>query len=121
MFKDLLKFEVKRTFVQAIGFYLFYFILGGLLAAIISGLVQFQSGADYQTQYNIGLKIGSFFAIIYCPMLSLIILIKKKLYTSPVAIVLFLLTFIGVFMMACLLGCIVPAILSTFDSKADNN
>ncbi len=115
------KFEAKRTFVQAIGFYLFFLILGVLLAGIISALVQLPSGADYQTQYNIGLKIGAFFAIIYCPLLSLIILLKKKLYTSPTAIIVFLLTFVGAFLMVCTLGCIAPAILSTFDSRENNN
>ena len=118
MFKDLLKFEVNRTFVQAIGFYLFYVILAALICYIVGAVsaIVLQLAKDFHYE-----SVGIICAIIYCPMLSLIILIKKKLYTSPVAIVLFLLTFIGVLLMGCLLGCIVPAILSTFDSKADNN
>ncbi|MBR1461062.1 hypothetical protein IJ596_05465 [bacterium] len=119
MFKELMNFKFKRTKKQAIGFYIVFFIIGALLGGIVSGLLQTGSNADFQTQYNLGVKIGWYVALTYCTLLSLIMLIVKKLYTSAGAIILFLLTIIGAMLMACLLGCVFPAILSTFDSKAE--
>ena len=117
MFKELMNFKYKRTGVQALGFYIVFLLIGALLGGVVSGLLQTGSNADFQTQYNIGIKIGSYVAIIYCTILSLIMLIAKKLYKSAQAIVLFLLTILGAMVMACLLGCVFPAILSTFEAK----
>lgn len=118
MFKELMNFKYKRTGTQALGFYIVFFIICVLLGGVISGLIQSNSSADFQTQYNIGIKIGFYVALIYSSLLSLIIIIIKKLYTSPLAIILFLLTIIGALIMSGMLGCVFPAILSTFDSRA---
>lgn len=117
MFKELMNFKYKRTGTQAFGFYIVFLIIGVLLACVFSGLIQSNSSADLQTQYNIGMKIGFYVALIYSSLLSLIIIIVKKLYTSPLAIVLFLLTIIGALIMSGVLGCVFPAILSTFDAR----
>lgn len=117
MFQELINFKYKRTRKQAFGFYIFYLIIGGLLGGIISALAQLNSGADAQTQFNLGLKIGFVVSIIFCPVLSLLQLINKKLHKSALAILLFLLTFVCTILMGSLLGCVCPAILSTFDAK----
>ena len=117
MFKELMNFKYKRTGIQAIGFYIVFFLIGALLAGVVSGLLQVGSKSDSQTQFNFGIKIGSYVSLIYCTMLSLIILIVKKLYKSALAVILFLLTIHGAMLMANLLGCIFPAILSTFEAK----
>ena len=117
MFKELMNFKYKRTGMQAIGFYIVFFLICALLGGIVSGLLQAGSSADFQTQAAVGIKIGSYVAIIYCTILSLVMLIVKKLYKSALAVVLFLLTILGVMLMGGLLGCIFPAILSTFEAK----
>ena len=117
MFKELMNFKYKRTGAQAIGFYIVFLIICALLGGVVSGLLQMGSSTDAQTQYNIGIKIGGYVALAYCTVLSLVILIVKKLYTSVWAIILFLLTIIGAMLMSGLLGCVFPAILSTFDAK----
>ena len=112
-----MNFKYKRTGVQAIGFYIVYFIIGVLLAGVISWLLQAGSDRDFQTAYNIGVRIGVYVAIVYCTLLSLVILIAKKLYTKAMAVILFILSIIGALLMSNLLGCIFPAILSTFEAK----
>ncbi len=117
MFKELMNFKYKRTGVQAIGFYIVFFIICVLLGGILSALLQINSTADPKVIYENGLRIGSCTAIVYCATLSLTILVVKKLYKSALAIILFLLTFVGAILMGGLLGCIFPAILSTFEVK----
>ena len=117
MFKELMNFKYKRTGTQAICFYFVFLIISVLLAAIISSLSQSGSSADFQTQFNVGVKIGKYVAIVYFAILSLSILIAKKLYTSIWAIILFLLTILSTTLIGGLLGCVFPAILSTFNAK----
>lgn len=117
MFKELMNFKYKRTNLQALGFYIVFFLICVLLGGTISGLLQLNSNADFQTQYNLGVKIGFYVALIYSSLLSLTIIIVKKLFTLPSAIILFLLTIIGALLMSGLLGCVFPAILSTFEAR----
>ena len=84
--------------------------------AIVSLLPSGQDNS-FKTQYNFGLEVGANFSIIYCIALSSTIIGIKKLYTSFSAILLFLLTIIGATTFGCLLGCIFPAILSTYEAK----
>ena len=117
MFEELMNFKLQRNKKQAIGFYIVYFLIGGLLGAVFSGLMQFGSDANYQTQYHNGIKIGAYVALLYCTTLSLIILVVKKLYKSLLGITLVLLTILGAMILGGLTGCIFPAILSTFEAK----
>ncbi len=124
MFKELLNFEYKRSAVQAIGFYIFYFIIGIILSAVLAGLiiiclVKMGLVTDTQTSANVGRVIGACCAIIYYFALSSIIILRKKLYTSVSAILLLLLTIVAAVLMGGLLGCICPAILSTFQPKTN--
>ena len=121
MFKELLDIKYKRSVKQAVGFYIFHIIISTVLGGILSGLIIFGllklNLIVSQTSGRVGMVIGANFAIIYYFFLSLILLLGKKLYTSISAILLFLLTIIATILMGGLLGCICPAILSTFESK----
>ena len=117
MFNNLMDFKYKRNGLQALGFYIVFFIIGVLLGGVVSGLIQFNSSADFQTQLNLGIKIGAYVALVYFTLLAFTIIIVKKIYKSALAIILFLLTIIGTMLIGGSLGCIFPAILSTFEAK----
>lgn len=117
LFKELVNFKYKRNAIQAFEFYIAHVTICILLIAALTIFIPIITGIHTQT--FIWKLIGILLALcnIYCIVLSLAILIVKKLYTSPLAIVLFLLTIIGAGLMSCLLGCVFPAILSTFEAK----
>ena len=116
MFKELMNLKYKRSVVQAIGFYIFHIII----IAIISFTVTFLYGAlSNNISFEIGVKIGARIALIYCFSLALLMLIRKKLYTTFSAIILFLLTIVCAMFLGSILGCVCPAILSTFKAKSN--
>jgi len=111
MFKNLLDLEYKRTWLQAIGFYLAYFlfiVILGFLAGALIGLAF--SGSNL---FGIGVQIGNIMAIIICLALSFTILYKKNQLKSFGLILLALLSGILAFFGGGLLGLIPAAFLTT--------
>jgi len=126
MFKNLLDFSFKRTFIQALGFYIAYFVLGAVLCGIVSGITgQILSAIGYPGietftgGYKIGLKVGAFVAVVYCSILSFLVLKQKQLFTQFGAILIALTSILFSIAGACLLGLIPIAILSTWNNKIE--
>jgi hypothetical protein len=81
MFKGLMSFEMTRTGVQALGFYIVYFLIGlliGGLAGTISGLVV-EHDASAEARFAEGLRWGIMAVIPYVLAMGLTVVIKKKL------------------------------------------
>ncbi len=121
MFKELFNFKYKRSKKEAFGFYIFYLITGiilGGIAGAFMAVLNYKAGV--QAQASIGYQAGSVTSVIFCSVLGLTVLISKRLYTLPWCVMLALLTVLCSFLGA-LLGCICPAILTTFEVKEKIN
>ena len=115
MFKNLLDFNYKRTPLEAIGFYIIFWILGFIIGALLGGLNALIFNLDIATASSQGIKIGAISSVIYSLALSIIIIVNKRINDIK-AILLLLLSGIGALFMGCLLGLIPVAILTTFAS-----
>jgi len=69
MFENLFDFAYVRSTRQAVGFYIAYFVL------MVTFL--FIAGVILALDFVEGFRVGSTIAMIYCPVLSLIIVVKK--------------------------------------------
>ena len=110
MFKEFMNFEYKRNATEAIGFYIVHFLIMELIVIITVNAMHIDS-------FNMGLKIGAYISGIYFTLLSFMILLIKRLYTSALAIILFLLTIIGAIYFGGLASCLFSTILSTFKTN----
>ena len=82
LFSDLTKLEKVRSGWQAFGFYLAYLCLGLLLAAFAGGVSDFFIKAStFREGFAAGAKFGHFTAVVFCPLVSFLILKAKRNYT----------------------------------------
>jgi len=110
MFRKLTDFSYKRSFKEALGFYLGYLLLIVLASMILGGV----SGLVLGNQSTeIGLRIGNLVAVIAVLALSFMILSKKDLSGNFGMILVALLSGILAFLGGSLLGLIPAAYLST--------
>jgi len=124
MFKNLTNFSYKRNWKDAIGFYLAYLLLAvilGMIAGGLTGILMPSNATTFSQGFNQGLhqgvQIGTIVAVIYCLIISGLLLWQKKLYKNFGFILLALLSaFLAVFG-ASLLGLIIPAIITTKEIK----
>jgi len=118
MFKKLMDFSYKRTALEAIGFYLAYFLFFLFTLAIIGG---FHSALTHPTSQQetlqTGHKIGLVFSVILCPLISFVILAKKKLLNNVFYIIVALLSGLLALPLGAILGLIPAAFLTTRPSK----
>ncbi len=96
MFRNLTDMSYERNFMQAIGFYLAYFLLALLASMVLGGL----GDLLFSVGYDGGVKIGATIGIIYTFLLSLTIARAKGIGKSFKVILLvvtapFLAVFIG--------------------------
>jgi hypothetical protein len=99
MFKKLDDLSFKRNFSGAAGFYLAYFFLGLIIAMILGSLLA--------TNYSGGVVVGQRFAIVYCVVLSFLLLnAKRRLNDFPLSVVALLSGVIAIFI--GLIGGLIP-------------
>lgn len=80
MFKGLTTFEMARSPLQAFGFYIFYFVIGVLIGAVVGALGSAVMHAEtQQAAFDEGLRWGTIFAVPYVLAIALTIVVKKKL------------------------------------------
>jgi hypothetical protein len=79
MFKDLMSFEMVRTPVQALGFYIAYLLIGILIGALLGGVGATVMGATGSNAAAVGLQWGAISAIAYSFVIGAVIVVKKKL------------------------------------------
>ena len=114
MFRDLTSLRKKRSGLEAFGFYLAYLGLGLLLAGFAAGVSNFlETTASFMDGYKKGTQYGHFVAVIYCPLLCILILRAKMSYKF-VSLLLVPTSGLLAIYMAMLGGLIPAALLTTF-------
>lgn len=123
MFKNLFNLSVKRQGKEIFGFYLFYSIVGSIIAGFVCGILIFvlypQAVMNNEIQH-LAILFGSVAAVLYGVGLSLAIIASKKIFNSFNAVSLTILAVILSGFCGALLGMIPVAFLTSFDSK-DNS
>lgn len=109
MFKNLTDFSYKRTNKEAFGFYLAYFLLLVLIGFLIGAVIGIVST---ENAFQLGLRAGQVFAIIFTVGLSFMVLSKKKLLNKFGYILLALLAGVLAIFGGALLGLIPVAYLT---------
>ena len=122
MFRDLTSLRKKRSGLEAFGFYIAYLGLGLLLAGFAGGVSDFfQGAASFMDGYKMGAQYGHLVAVMYCPLLCILILRAKKSYKF-VSLLLVPTSGLLAIYMAMLGGLIPAALLTTFrDSSTGVN
>lgn len=114
MFKDLANLRKRRRGLEAFGFYLAYLVLGALFGGFAGGVSgAFHKSATFMEGYRMGTQYGSIVAMIYCPLLCVLILRAKRNYTFLSILLVPISGVLAVFL-AVLGGLIPAAILTTF-------
>src|SRR3989344_3677755 len=103
MFKNLTDFSYKRNWKEAVGFYLAFFVLLIIISVLLSGMLVVMGLID---GFEEGSRFGTIMAVIFCSIISILLLKKKKLLNNFGYIILSL---IG----GALLGLIIPAFITT--------
>ena len=115
MFEHPFDFAYKRSVVQAVGFYLFYFVALVLLAIAVGFLMVFGGVSVPEDSPNL---INQLTAIIPIVILSFLLLARKKLTKDAVAIVLVVLAVaVSYYFSSGVLGLVFLAYLTTRESK----
>ena len=113
IFARLTDLRFKRSATQALGFYLAYLFLG-ILVGFLSGAVAGMLGLI--ENYSSGVDAGALAVIPFCIALSITIGVKKGISLEFKMLVLYMITGICAVFSGALLGLVIPAYLTTFDS-----
>ena len=114
MFKNLTNFSYTRSWKEAIGFYLAYFLVGLILGGSGGAWSAIQSGATtFDEGFSSGLNAGAAVSIVYSLAIAILLLIQKKLYKNFGYVILALLSGALAAFGGLLLGFIIPAFLTT--------
>tara|TARA_B100000131_G_scaffold297156_1_gene315635 strand:- start:740 stop:1072 length:333 start_codon:yes stop_codon:yes gene_type:complete len=104
MFDDLFSFNKERLPLQALAFYIVFFIIG----LVLGGLGGFIFASDFES----GVLVGQVIAPIYCLVLGILILSQKDQLSSAHSSALFIVAILAYFF--GVLGGLIPvAYLST--------
>lgn len=127
MFKSLFDFSYKRNFIEAVGFYIAYFVFAVILAfcagLVGGGIARIITQGDPIAGRELGGLIGGIFGfvseVLLCLIVSIIIAVKKKLKDFW-SILLIILSFIFTTLAGGFFTGLIPcAILSA--KKSQNN
>ncbi len=86
MFKDIISFGKPHTPVQAIGFYVFYFVVILVISALVA--IVLGGGETPQELSQSGAKIGHRVTVTVCVALALLLAHYKQLYSKPLPLIL---------------------------------
>ena len=127
MFKKLTDFSLRRTPLQAFGFYLAWLIAILLTAGIISGIAAYalgltSSGMSFSSGYDlgteIGLTVGPWISMLLCTSIAILVVRAKGSLAEFGSLLLILIT-VGVsFFAGSIFGLIIPAYLTTRTPEA---
>lgn len=113
MFKNLTNFSYKRNWKEAIGFYLAFFLVCIILGAIAGASVGISGAMDvYKSR-----RAGTVVSVIFCLIVSGLLLKEKKLFKNFGYILLALLSGLLAVFGGSLLGLIIPAFMTTKESR----
>lgn len=115
MFAEIMNFNYRRNWLQAIGWYLTFFVIGIALSAVAGRIVGINT-TTFAEGYELGNKVGQIFIVFYCLAVAVLLLWRR-----PKDGVNILLAVAGVVMAALLFGAlsglIFLAILTTRPSS----
>lgn len=114
MFKNLTNFSLKRSFKEALGFYLAYLILAILVSTVSAAILGIILSIEKDSAYAFGIKIGMVSSILFSLILS-VVLLKQKRLNNFIHLLFPLVSAVLALLGGGLLGLIVPAYLSTKD------
>ena len=110
MFKHLTNLSYKRSGKEALGFYLAYLLLIGLISALINAVI---GGATHYGPLMHGVRVGTVVAIILCTGLAYLVADAKKLTNQFGYILLIVITGLLSLFGGGILGMIIPASFTT--------
>jgi hypothetical protein len=114
MFRHLTDYGFQRTPLQAIGFYLTYFVLGVLVSAALGAVFATGSGTSgFEEGVQVGLTVGSVFAVLFTAALSFVVLRAKGLLGHVGYLLVGLVGVAGAVVAGMLLGLVFAAFLTT--------
>ena len=106
MFENLFDFNKERLPLQALGFYIVFFIIGIAIAMTVAAI--------FAVDFESGLTVGQISAFLYCPFIGFQILFSKG-QLSRYGVSIFGIAILAYFL-GCLGGLIPVAYLSTIKS-----
>jgi cytochrome c biogenesis factor len=115
MFNKLTDLSYKRSSKQAVGFYIFYFFIFMMLAALFTGTL---SIVLHKTDDIFKFKASLFFAIVSSFGLAVAVVYKKKQQDNTMYVLLTIIAALLALFGAGLMGLIPAAYLSTKPSKS---
>ena len=107
MFEDLFNHSKEREPLQALGFYIVFFIIGIALGAF--------GGAVFGSDFETGMLVGHVLAVVYCTILSFLILSAKGQLSNAHSVFIFLSAYLS-YSGGALGGLIPVAYLSTINN-----
>ena len=115
MFSDLFAFGKQRSRREAVGFYLFYWLLGVVISS--AGLF-IGGGWSFQEGFAEDLWMGPyFFAMVFCLALAFLVLGKKNKLQNSKLVFRALLSGVGAYLLGALVGLILVANLTTAEAE----
>ncbi len=100
--------------MEALGFYLAYFLLGVMIGAVVGALIGAINFDVSEIEINkIVVNYVSVLIVLYCSIISLLIVIKKRLYKNFVYVLLIPICCVMSFFGGAFLGLIIPTYLTT--------
>jgi len=114
MFQHLTDLSYQRTPVQAIGFYLFYGLMGVILAAICGGIAGAASGGgDFNSGFQAGAAVGPYVAVAFEVVLTFRVVQRKGQTSNPGYLALLLVSAVLAYFAGVIGGTLVGAFIST--------
>ena len=110
MFAHLTNFAYKRTTLQAVGFYIAYFLLLLLIAGATGGFLALATG---RVDQELSIRIGVMISTIACAILSAAISYEKRILRDFPALLSIILAIIGAMFGGALVGLVFVAYLTT--------
>ena len=120
MFKNLFNLSVKRSGFEIFGFYIFYCLLGAIVAGVICGVVIAALHPEVKTVEDataFAIKYAPLMAIFYGLILAFLIIRARDLFSSFKAISLVILSVPLLFFCGLSLGLIPVAFLTGVSDK----
>lgn len=124
MFKNIFNLSVKRSGLEIFGFYLFYSIMGAIIAGLICGFiiaVFHPEAKTFEEGVRLSMIYGPLMAILYGVIIALLIIQAKGIFNSFKAVLLTIVAVPLLYFGGISLGFIPVALLTSFESKSSTN
>lgn len=120
MFKNITDFSLKRTNIQALGFYISWVLFILILAIFLASLIEVLLGSDAMDKgrfFDIGMRMGVITAIFVSVVSTFLVIKAKNKLKDFSSLIFIILSGILAFLGGAILGMIIPSVLTTKDIK----